>query len=637
MASDKASMASISTEDSKSSLPPTVLTLGSTTNTQIIHLPATAPRNFFTGRNLYHWRRFVERVLRPRKLDGHLINPRPNDTDTHYLRWLDEEDVIFTWLLDSMKPEVSERFIDLDSVKDVWDTVIRLYSKIEDESRIAELNKKAMDLLQEQRTVLEFANALNALWSELDFYRPLPTDSTAREYILKGRTHCFLTGLRPEFETMRSILFNREQPLSFDESVVQVIREETRLKALSTTPVSHSAESQAFILKNPGSTHGQPPNQQIPNIKPTFNQPSYPRNKQPKRKGDNKDNLWCDFCQRYRHTRETCWRLNGHPIISQSHVMYHPHPSSGQGYSTPVQPPITSTDIQLRGKADKSEVDLLKEKIQELTALISKSTSIIGSTLVANSGKHFILSKIFSIISPQSTVHKNHHTSWILDSGATDHMTPIADLFTSYTPCSTNKNVQTADGTLLAVSGIGTLNLDPIGKLEHVLHVPQLFISLVSVQKLASIQPYKIEFDGLNAFLCNKVQQWKIGLAKVHDGLYYLPAAKNSQALSRSMSYDIPQSNALATIGPRRGQENLWLIHQRLGHPLFQILKHMFPDVFQGISIDKLICDVCAKAKHKKHSYKSHHSERRKHPFSLFTVMYGVLLRPQIFMVLNGS
>ena len=71
----------------------------------------------------------------------------------------------------------------------------------------------------------------------------------------------------------------------------------------------------------------QSPNQQIPNIKPTFNQPSYARNKQPKRKGDNKDNLWCDFCQRYRHTRETCWKINGRPIISQSHVMHHPHPS----------------------------------------------------------------------------------------------------------------------------------------------------------------------------------------------------------------------------------------------------------------------------------------------------------------------
>ena len=83
------------------------------------------------------------------------------------------------------------------------------------------------------------------------------------------------------------------------------------------------------------------------------------------------------------------------------------------------------------------------------------------------------------------------------------------------------------------------------------------------------------------------------------------------------MSYNIPQFNALATIGPRRGQENLWLIHQRLGHPSFQILKYMFPDIFQGISIEILICDVCERAKHKRHSYKFHHSGRRKHPFQL--------------------
>ena len=88
------------------------------------------------------------------------------------------------------------------------------------------------------------------------------------------------------------MLFNREQPLSFDESVVQVIREETPLKALSTTLASHSAESQAFILENnTGSTQGQSPNLQTPNTKPTFNQSSDPRNKPPKWKGDSEDNL----------------------------------------------------------------------------------------------------------------------------------------------------------------------------------------------------------------------------------------------------------------------------------------------------------------------------------------------------------
>ena len=105
-----------------------------------------------------------------------------------------------------------------------------------------------MELLQEQRSVLEYANELNALWSELDFHRPLPTDLTAREYILKGRNHCFLIGLLPEFETVHSMLFNRENSLSFDESVVQVIREETQLKALLTNPTSLRIESQASFL-----------------------------------------------------------------------------------------------------------------------------------------------------------------------------------------------------------------------------------------------------------------------------------------------------------------------------------------------------------------------------------------------------
>ena len=83
------------------------------------------------------------------------------------------------------------------------------------------------------------------------------------------------------------------------------------------------------------------------------------------------------------------------------------------------------------------------------------------------------------------------------------------------------------------------------------------------------------------------------------------------------MSYNIPQFNVLAMIGPRRGQDNMWLIHQRLGHPLLQILKCMFPNVFKGISIENLICDVCERAKYKRHSYKSHHSKRRKQPFQL--------------------
>lgn len=77
------------------------------------------------------------------------------------------------------------------------------------------------------------------------------------------------------------------------------------------------------------------------------------------------------------------------------------------------------------------------------------------------------------------------------------------------------------------------------------------------------------------------------------------------------------QSNALATVDSRRAENKVWLIHQRLGHPSFQILKQMFPDEFEGSQIEHFLCDVFEKAKHKRHSYQSEKIERKKLPFQL--------------------
>ena len=43
----------------------------------------------------------------------------------------------------------------------------------------------------------------------------------------------------------------------------------------------------------------------------------------------------------------------------------------------------------------------------------------------------------------------------------------------------------------------------------------------------------------------------------------------------------------------------------------------MYLDVFQGFWIEKFVCDVCEKAKHKRHSYQSESHETRKTPFDL--------------------
>ena len=60
----------------------------------------------------------MERTLKPRKLDDHLIDSRPNEEDVNYYKWLEDE-ILITWILDSMKPKVCDIFIDYTSFKEI--------------------------------------------------------------------------------------------------------------------------------------------------------------------------------------------------------------------------------------------------------------------------------------------------------------------------------------------------------------------------------------------------------------------------------------------------------------------------------------------------------------------------------------
>ena len=155
----------------------------------------------------------------------------------------------------------------------------------------------------------------------------------------------------------------------------------------------------------------------------------------------------------------------------------------------------------------------MMQELQNLRLMINASGAVIGSTSLANSSKSELLTNL-------SMFTNNVSNAWILDSGATDHMMTLTDLFEPYEEIAPGKHVQTADGTQ---ESIGKLNILHLGQISHVLHVPKLFVSLISVQRLAKIEEYNILFYDIDAYLCHKVGGWRIGLAKVQHGLYYLP------------------------------------------------------------------------------------------------------------------
>ena len=140
----------------------------------------------------------------------------------------------------------------------------------------------------------------------------------------------------------------------------------------------------------------------------------------------------------------------------------------------------------------------------------------------------------------------------------------------SYEAVAPGKHVQIVDGTLLPVVGIGTINLQPMGLITHVLHVSKLFVSLVSVQRLAKLKDYSIIFYDLDAYLCSKVHGSRIGLAKIKQGLYYLPGLDPKSHVASSLKVvSVQASKSLV--------EPIMELHHKMGHPSFHLLKQMYP------------------------------------------------------------
>ena len=169
--------------------------------------------------------------------------------------------------------------------------------------------------------------------------------------------------------------------------------------------------------------------------------------------------------------------------------------------------------------------------------------------------------------------------SWIIDTGASNHMTgEIGDFkdLTEIAPCP----VGLPDGSSTVATKEGTVILDRNFCLKNVLFVPGLACKLISVSQLTDYHNCFVQFTNGLCVIQDRTLRTLIGAGERRDGLYFFKAVSRVQALTAS------------------GMASLDLWHKRLGHPSLQITK-LVPEVSVMKSETRLnkSCDVCQRAK----------------------------------------
>lgn len=259
----------------------------------------------------------------------------------------------------------------------------------------------------------------------------------------------------------------------------------------------------------------------------------------------------------------------------------------------------TSNVENVEQKCNSESSPFTKEQLEHLYKLFTTKMSVTPSSSLAQ--------KCISFSATLLSSKPDSKAPWIIDSGASDHMTNCSKLFSIYSPCAGHKKVKIVYGTFSTIAGVGSIPISKTLTLHNVLHVPNLSCNLLSISKLTQDLNCLAIFDSSTCKFQELSSGRMIGSSKEVDGLYLFE--------DKSSPKEKLQKNCLNSILIHEDEE-IMLWHYRLGHPNFLYLKHLFPDLFKNKNPNLFSCEICQFAKHHRSSY-SPKDYKQSRPFTL--------------------
>ncbi|RVW90854.1 Retrovirus-related Pol polyprotein from transposon RE1 [Vitis vinifera] len=326
--------------------------------------------------------------------------------------------MIMSWLINSMNNDIGENFLLFGTAKDIWDAAKETYSSSENTSELFQVESALHDFRQGEQSVTQYYNTLTRYWQQLDLFEThswkcSDDAATYRQIVEQKRLFKFFLGLNRELDDVRGRIMGIKPLPSLREAFSEVRREESRKKVMmgSKEQPAPTLDASALAARS-------------------FNSSGGDRQK--------RDRPWCDYCKKPGHYKETCWKLHGKPAD------WKPKPRFDRDGRAHVAANSESTSVPEPSPFNKEQMEMLQKLLSQVGS---------GST----TGVAF-------------TANRRGMRPWIVDTGASDHMTGDAAILQNYKPSNGHSSVHIADGSKSKIAGTGSIKLTKDLYLDSVLH-----------------------------------------------------------------------------------------------------------------------------------------------------------------------
>lgn len=513
----------------------------------------------------------------------------PTDDDAKAEMWETCNNMVIAWLTGNVSSTIKQSIMYMSSAKDIWNNLEKRFA-LTNGSRKYKLCKDLYALKQNNLSIIEYYTSMKTVWEELDSMNMLPSVTSTTPEVLKlldtintqkeeSRLFQFLNGVNEMFNTQRSNLLMLT-PLPTVETACATLEQEEAQRAVL------NASSSNEIMAMYGKAQSDRP-------------------------------LLCTVCDVKGHSADKCWRVVGfpkwHPRNNRPQSNFKPRTFTNTSPRNSGSGPSKSFSSPKMAAAAHSDSGLLFTP-QQLDQLMKLMPQLQASGKECDTDEeldhHF--SGMITVAAAQGC-----SSEWIIDSGASDHMTSQLSNLIDSKRLVLAQNINLPTGATMGITHSGIVCLSPDLILKGVLCVPHFKHNLLSVQRLIKDGGCEVQFFSDHCIIVdNKTKQIK-GVGKAKNGLYYLDRSKDSIK-------NVLANSAVATTGDTGNSSNLThndipaklaLWHHRLGHASVTKLKHI-PCVKPYVHDKSQICITCPMAKFAKLPY----SESTSHasvPFEL--------------------